>query len=329
MEAFISAQLRTPLLALLDERGLRAPACRRRLALWNPEGQVSVDEAMTCLELMSHECPEPELPLHIANKISLNQLGALGYLFLSCDNLGEVFASTARFYRLVWTGMNIVIRVSPSELTTIWTAEGLAGAPQRLYTIGLASNVRLIRLLVGEHFSPLHVVLPEPRLADATALEEFFKCPVEFNDATAALTFAISDLLLPVRHDGDMLRKSVEQQIETQLLPVVRDNDFLQLVQQIIVRSLREGSANIRRIAAEMSMSEATLHRRITARGSTFRQLLDDTRYSLAQVYLRDASLSLTDISWLLAFSEQSAFSRSFRRRAGISPKQFRGTMDT
>lgn len=326
IEAFISAQLRGPLLALLDEKGLRARACRRRLALWSPEGQVSLDEAMACLEMIYSECPEPELALQIAHKISLSQLGALGYLFLSCDNLGEVFASTARFYRLVWTGMNLNIQVSPSSLTIIWTADDLAGAPQLLYSIGLAGTVRLIRLLVGENFSPMHIVLPEPRLTETGGWEDFFKCRVEFNGATAALTFAVNDLLLPVCNSGDTLRKSVEYQIETQLARVAHDNDFLKIVQQHIVRSLREGSANLRRIAADMSISEATLNRRLAARGSSFRQLLDDTRYSLAQVYLRDTQLSLTDISWLLAYSEQSAFSRSFRRRARLSPRQFRMT---
>jgi hypothetical protein len=68
-----------PATTFLDELGLRAAACRRRLALWEIDGQISLAEAMACLAMINRECPEPTLALQIANKINLNQLGVLGY----------------------------------------------------------------------------------------------------------------------------------------------------------------------------------------------------------------------------------------------------------
>ena len=73
-----------------------------------------------------------------------------------------------------------------------------------------------------------------------------------------------------------------------------------------------------------MAISGATLKRRLSEREQTFQQLLDSTRLAMARMYLENRSLSLTEISCLLAFSEQSAFSRSLKRWTGTTPLQYR-----
>ena len=48
-------------------------------------------------------------------------------------------------------------------------------------------------------------------------------------------------------------------------------------------------------------------------------------RKNLAQVYLKQRHLSLSEISFLLGYSELSAFSRAVRRWTGESPRVLRG----
>jgi AraC-like DNA-binding protein len=51
---------------------------------------------------------------------------------------------------------------------------------------------------------------------------------------------------------------------------------------------------------------------------------LFDTRSELANQYLNDATLTLTEISYMLGFSEVSSFSRAYRRWTGQSPSTAR-----
>ena len=53
-------------------------------------------------------------------------------------------------------------------------------------------------------------------------------------------------------------------------------------------------------------------------------QLTLPPRRELAEQYINDPSLSLQEISFLLGFSEQSAFSRAYRRWTGQSPSAVR-----
>jgi len=49
-------------------------------------------------------------------------------------------------------------------------------------------------------------------------------------------------------------------------------------------------------------------------------------RTDLADHYLRDATLSVSQVAWLLGFQEVSAFTFAFKRWTGQTPSQCRST---
>ena len=75
-----------------------------------------------------------------------------------------------------------------------------------------------------------------------------------------------------------------------------------------------------------MCMSSRTLQRKLSDLGWTYRSLLMSVRYELSLRYLEDTAKTMTDITFLLGFSEQSAFTRAFKRWHGKSPTEYRGT---
>jgi AraC-like DNA-binding protein len=77
-------------------------------------------------------------------------------------------------------------------------------------------------------------------------------------------------------------------------------------------------------VAKRLAMSERTLQRRLAEAGTSYVDLLSEVRSDLAKDYLKSSRTSLTEIAWLLGFSEQSAFSRAFKRWTGSSPAQYR-----
>ena len=81
-------------------------------------------------------------------------------------------------------------------------------------------------------------------------------------------------------------------------------------------------------VARRLAMSERTLHRRLSERGLTFKSLVDSTRRHVAENLLRDSRYTATEVAFLTGFSEQSAFTRAFRRWAGQTPRSFRLSAD-
>lgn len=71
-------------------------------------------------------------------------------------------------------------------------------------------------------------------------------------------------------------------------------------------------------------MSARTLRRRLAERGSSYRELLDEARRSLALQRVLDADASFDEIAAALGFNDLSAFYRSFRRWTGNTPAAYR-----
>ena len=73
-------------------------------------------------------------------------------------------------------------------------------------------------------------------------------------------------------------------------------------------------------------MSVRTLARQLGDLGVSFAQILDELRHDLAVRYLQDPNVSLSQIAFLLGYSELSAFSHAFRRWTGTTPGEWRTT---
>jgi AraC-like DNA-binding protein len=71
-------------------------------------------------------------------------------------------------------------------------------------------------------------------------------------------------------------------------------------------------------------MSERSFSRRLQQEGASYPKLVDTVRKELAAVYLGKRSMKLTEVAFLLGFSELSAFYRAYRRWTGMTPLQAR-----
>ena len=98
-------------------------------------------------------------------------------------------------------------------------------------------------------------------------------------------------------------------------------------VRDAIVAQLRRGEVQLAAVATAMGVSERTLQRRLRDEHTSYEALLDETRFALASSYLRDPALGVSEIAWLIGYTEISAFYRAFRRWTGTTPVAYRSRL--
>ena len=91
-----------------------------------------------------------------------------------------------------------------------------------------------------------------------------------------------------------------------------------------ITEHLRSGTPSADAVARDLLIGARTLNRRLCEAHTSFSETLEAVRRQLAEHYIIDPALTLSEISFLLGFSEQSAFSRAYRRWTGQSPSAVR-----
>ena len=267
--------------------------------------------------------------LHAGEHIRPAHYGVLGYLMMSCDTLRQVIDRHARWHQLVAGGEVAEYEVRDQRL---WLRETL---PAELITragveCNLASALSFARWIAGQGLRPDEVHLPYPAPDDLSEYHRLLRCRLHFDSPGFALVLPVAMLDAPLPQADVELRQIMEARAGRQAAELgIGDDAFLSQLRRYIATQLPSRLPDIDAAAQALNLSVRTLQRRLGARDTHFKRLLDDTRRELAIDYVGDPQLSLVDIAFLLGFSEQSALNRAFRRWTQRTPLDYRAGVVT
>ena len=100
--------------------------------------------------------------------------------------------------------------------------------------------------------------------------------------------------------------------------------DIVNRVKAKIIEELADGTVTEASVAESLHMTPRNMHRRLQKEDTSFKVLLTEVRQDLARQYIKDRSKTLTEISFLLGFSEVSSFSRAYKGWTGQPPSEAR-----
>ena len=101
-------------------------------------------------------------------------------------------------------------------------------------------------------------------------------------------------------------------------------DDLVAKVRYTVFDKLPSGEVRDSDIAQSLNMSTRTMQRRLAEEGTSFSAILQQIREELADQYIKDDKLAISEVAYLLGFSDQSNFTRAFKRWHGVSPTQYR-----
>jgi AraC-like DNA-binding protein len=105
------------------------------------------------------------------------------------------------------------------------------------------------------------------------------------------------------------------------------DDDLVSSVERAVASAMSRGVPDIDAIATQLGVGSRTLQRRLAEAETGFQELVDTVRRSYAERYLADNRLAITEVAFLVGFSEPSNFHRAFRRWTGTTPAAYRARL--
>lgn len=270
------------------------------------------------------EVGDPSFALSVAEAGGATH-NLLRFICMSSANLGEAFERASRYLRVLtnaaswpleWRADRLVlamVRTEPEQLEGLHFAEEFSAG----------EIVTLARRFTGVSWNPLEVRFTSVEPAHSASHRAFFRTPVSFGCERAEVHIARDSLRLPLLHADPATVAFFEPYIDKLLRSDHAPGGLVADVKQAIHASLRGDPPTLEKVAAQFNTSGRTLRRRLHAEGHTFQSLLDEMRASQAKQHIEAGRLSLPEISFLLGFSEPSAFHRAFRRWTGTTPQSY------
>ncbi|MGI9264942.1 MAG: AraC family transcriptional regulator [Gammaproteobacteria bacterium] len=319
------------LVQTIDERGLDAADLVQRSGmdpeiLERPGGRVRMSAMTKLWKLAVEETGDDTLGLSAARRIQPASNHALGLAWLASSTLREALTRLVRFHRVLSTGMSMQLETKSDSLDLV-LHPGEHGEMVAREAIEAFFSIVVIkcRMLMGSNFHPAAVYLMRPQPQREDPYVEALGVVPHFLADRNAISFYKNGLDEPLPA-GDPELASELDSISERYLTSMDPNAITAGVRDILEDIMPSGRPTLAAVSRLMNRSTKTVQRGLNAERTSFHQILEQTRLSLALKYVRDGELSLSHIAQLLGFSDQSNFTRAFKRWTRQSPGNYRNS---
>ncbi|HVW29649.1 MAG TPA: AraC family transcriptional regulator [Polyangiaceae bacterium] len=290
----------------------------------NPDTRIPHRTAIELLDAGTANRQDPTIGLQAGSLAEPCDLDVLEYAARSRPTLGDALSCIARYYRLMHAAAEFLLIEQGDRVVYRYRVNDGVHQPPAANDFVLGSTLSFVRRnsAPGVDAAEVHFAHPEPAYVEA--YRRYFSCPVFFGGGTNDIVFHKSTLSAPMARSDPTVSEAYEQHARRLLERLPAIEGVAGRVRRIVVEQLRGGEVTMEFMAIKMAMSVPTLRRRLDQEGTTFSDIVDEIRKELAERYLREPSVAVSEVAFLLGFSSESAFHRAFRRWTGVAPSEFR-----
>jgi AraC-like DNA-binding protein len=310
---------------MAPEDTIDEPRLARDAGLPMPLAEACGEDAFRRIfEAIMQQTDDPTLPFDVGANVPFGTYEVIDYLGGACATMGVGLDKLSRYFGLITTWFQW--RCEPAkEPPVVWLSTQHQENERFMmeqYTLGVTFG--RFRSFLERPIGFLEVSLSMPEPPSRARHERFFGCPISYGAQEARCVIARESWDAPLTSREPGLREVLERHAADLLARSSAKTDDLTPVRVAIHRLLPEGPLKLDVVAKAVATSSRTLQRRLREAGTTFQALVDHERQAAARDYLGNNNLAVTEIAFLLGFSEASAFTRAFKRWTGKTPIQFR-----
>lgn len=305
----------------LDGAALLARAGLDRARLAAPDAALPAEAADAVWREALAASGDAAIALRAAEATPFGAFRVLDFLGATGATVGEGLRRVAAYFPLVDPRAALAVEDGAAAVTLVF--RGVTGPlppPAQEYTLAiLAGRVR--------HVAPappsLAVAFTFPRPAHATEHRRALGVDPTYGGRDAALAVDRATWDAPTRAGDPGLFGALDAHARALLGGATRGG-FAARARTAVAAALPGREPTLGGVARALGTSARTLQRRLGEEGTAFAAVVEEVRRERAEAYLRAPDVSIAEVSWLLGFAEQSAFTRAFRRWTGAAPTEWR-----
>jgi len=285
------------------------------------------DEVGFLLEKICKKLNDIRIGLKFGFHTPLSALGIVGQIYQNCSNFSEVLEKMQLHINHLDNVNSYQIEITESSIIqkTIGNKEWRDKFPiaeRQLVEHNIGFSLRCKREYLGRNIEPLEIWSPYQKIGQTDLLENYFTCPVKFEQECMAVVLPKTMLSWEIPTSNPEILLMHETFLETQKNI---DTVFADKVKQTISQQFQYSMPNLVSISKMLMLSQRTLQRRLKSEHTNFQNIIDEVRLEMAELFLKNSTMSIQEISDRLAFDVVSSFIRFFKKyHKNTTPLQYR-----
>jgi len=313
----------------VEDSGMDAEALFREVGIdpnlrFDVSARVSNRQFDELLYLANEKSRDDAFMFTLAKHTQPSFLGALGLAWITSPSLRTAFERFHRYGRAFSDAQEIRVEDEGEGMRVIIHEGSLTFRDRNLRSgLTLACAVQMCRMTHGDLFSPIAVCFQFPEPANISEYYKFFRCELFFDSDFNSLLISADLADQPQPGFNPQLLQQLDLMV-IKYLAGLDKNDIVGRVRAEITQQLPSGGVTLTTVSKALNISQRSLIRKLSEKNESFKNLLLTTRKELSEKYVLDKNLSLTEVSFLLGFSETSSFSRAYKKWTGQTPSSHR-----
>ena len=281
---------------------------------------VSAEEFFRLWQAIGDEAGNETIAIDLG-KLGANEGFSPGQMAaLASPNL-IIAAKRLAHYKSLFAPIFLDIDIQENQVTISSGAKGYA-LPMTLAVTEIIFWAAFVCRATREHITPIHATLPQYPVTSAP-IEEALGVRISSGTLTS-VTFNLNDARRPfLTSDADAWR-FYEPVLDNRLSEMERNVATADRVHSALVEILPGGRTSLEEVSASLAYSPRSLQRLLRREGTTFKQVLAQTRARLAKHYLCASNIPHAEVAFLLGYDDPNSFFRAFRSWTGTTPERFR-----
>ena len=288
-----------------------------------PDRPVPLHFALDFSERAARAEGADSLGIDVGRHAAAECLGAFGAALARCPTLYDRIQSACR--RLSWVNNHQSIRLEldgpKAALHATFNCKGEPGL-RHAEDFNLMLILEAIGRAAGPGWKPDAILLPGVRSLRFERDELFQGVKIRYEAKAVAVIFSRKLLSRPLQQLPAGPARNLAPAAAQEAAP--QASDLVGSLESTVIALLPAGCPTIAELADLADTTPRTLQRRLAGSGTSVREVIDRARFRLADEYLRDTSISVTDIAFELGYGDSTAFSRAFHRMTGVTPSTYR-----
>ena len=294
-------------------------------ALLEPELKIPTVNFDRLLELAATRAGAMDFGIRLAERRRVSATGLVGLYAREQTSLRSALKVISDYGRLHNEAASLVLEeegdFAIARLEVLTSGRPLS---RQFVELGVGVVCRGLRMAIGPGWRPESVLFRHSAPPDLSAHMRVFGSTPEFRQHCNGLVVRRSQLDAVIDGKDPEMAEVIQQHVEQ----IARDwsQSIHDRIGDIVLSLLPTGNCTADRVAAHFGVNRRTLSRQLSAKGHSFKGVLDEKRRELVTALIASGQ-PFTSVVEMGGFASSSSFSQWFLRRYGTSPRQYRANL--
>lgn len=265
---------------------------------------------------------EPALGLFVGERLLASSHGILGYAATSSGTIRQALEVLERFTGLRTSLIAVSHALVGRHVRVQFRQTRPLGELERPLLEAVVLSIKNVLDSISSGACAVSEVAFTFETPGYAALARaLFRCDVRYGRAWSGFAVPAGVIDVPLKMADPEAFRQAALICQRELDKLTSDESLAARVRRLLLES-QNGFPSLEVTARQLHLTQRTLHRRLVEEGTSFRELLEDIRHSLAIEHVKSGRFTLEQIAYTLGYSDLANFRRAFKRWEGVAPSR-------